>query len=246
MNIYYKTYQHVGRRQYMEDQLFVINSDTYMSFVVLDGHASADTAMYLETYLKEYIPNYISLLKPQTYQKWFRNMFKDCETALANNGILGGSTMSIVILYLGYFYSAHVGDSQIAELKNNELTMSTAHNTSNNEDTYRVILSDRRCYVDPAMYINGAINLTRTMGDFHVKRMCSGITSEPEMNCYLIKKSMKVIIASDGLWNSKSSWNYEYLESLFGLEDDKLEITFRKLSHMSVDNLSVIMITIEL
>ncbi len=246
MNIYYKTYQHVGRRQYMEDQLFVINSDTYMSFVVLDGHASADTAIYLETYLKEYIPNYISSLKPQTYQKWFRNMFKDCETALANGGILGGSTMSIVILYLGYFYSAYVGDSQIAELKNNELTMSSAHNTSNNEDTYRVILSDRRCYVDPAMYINGSINLTRTMGDFHVKRICSGITSDPEMNCYLIKQSMRIVIASDGLWNSKASWNYDYIDLLFRLEDDKLESTFRKLSDVSVDNLSVIMITIEL
>jgi serine/threonine protein phosphatase PrpC len=239
-----RVFEHIGSRSSMEDCCFHINSPIYQTYVMLDGHGSRQTVDTSTVFIGPYIDQNIYQLTTENYHEWFDDLYQSLEYHLRDMNCKGGTTLTIIIFYKQHLYLGQVGDSQVAIINNDVFYMSPKHNTQDVSECRRII-SESNCMIDSEGYIAGMINLTRTLGDFNIKKMCPAITMKPECGCFILDNDVRIFMATDGLWNGREEWPVYLLNSLWDYDITTLNKIFTDISYITKDNTSVMMLDVK-
>ena len=186
----------IGKRKTMEDytvaygEIFGSKTQYYGLF---DGHGG----------------NKISNLASQTFheiikEKYLINKnlfeilplcFKEWNEKYTNDSNMCGSTASIVLIIENEIFFANIGDSRILFIYNNEIIKFSKDHNCFNEEEKELIISKGGQIINNK--VEGILSLTRCFGDNILSHL---ILTEPFIDKLERKDNMKLIIASDGIW----------------------------------------------
>lgn len=186
-----------GHRQYMEDTYFV--SQNRDIFAVFDGHGGVDVAKMcsheLESIMKKELRSHPDV------SFCMHEVFKTLDARVIENNIGSnvGSTAVVAMIHNGRLWISNCGDALGAVgFKNGLATvLSSEHKVENEKDRVRA-LGGVVTYGDGCARINGMVNISRSIGDYHLKRF---VIPDPFTTSVPVSSIDYIIIASDGLWD---------------------------------------------
>ncbi len=150
-------------------------------------------------------------------EEFLHGSFEQIDREIKANGIIGGCTVSIVILFQdnltgeAKIVTAHCGDSKIVLIRNNDTFVETEdHGIHNPEEVARVTAFHNISLEDPYVVAHSAtggaarLAMTRSMGDYNdgrgVKAYAPGaVIATPTVNIYDLNDIKTVLLFSDGL-----------------------------------------------
>lgn len=232
-----------GARKTMEDSISLnafINGDVDM-YVVCDGHSGHQTSAFSCLFLVDYfsVPNNLQSLSRMTLYKAIERL----NFSLHDRQFPDGSTMATVLFNGQKLVTAHIGDSRvIVATKDGTVSFETIDHKSTDRMVFeRVHLAGGRI---SANRIGGVLAPGRSLGDYYV----NGNTDEPEVKSYIINpnKDKWLIIACDGLFDVLSNQKIaEFSKKARSASELAFDLRNLAYSHMSLDNISVIVIDIQ-
>jgi len=186
-----------GRRQYMEDTYFA--SQDRDIFAVFDGHGGDDVAKMCARELENIMKK--ELRRHPDVSFCMHEVFKSLDARVIENkiGANVGSTAVVAMIRDDRLWISNCGDALGAVgFKNGSATiLSSEHKVENEKDRVRA-LGGMVTYGDGCARINGMVNISRSIGDYHLKKF---VIPDPFTTSVLVSSIDYIIIASDGLWD---------------------------------------------
>ena len=230
----------IGKRPTMEDCLSVSTSSHHPAiFGIFDGHGGSQCS--------EFCAQHFPSIFNHKYQS--NNEFKSIIQATLNDLNAEcissfpdqGTTMSVVCLLSNDdICIANLGDSKVMIYQNNQkpICATVQHRVSNKQEEQRLLQKNAWCIY--AGRICGRLSLSRCIGN---KSLNDCIIREPNIYKTKKKEGMKIVIASDGIWDfikddevTKIIWSSNTPQEAA----QKIQETAAK--HQSRDNMSVLVL----
>lgn len=202
----------MGKRESMEDEHIRIDDiagylnnprfESMAFYGVFDGHGGSDAARFI----KENLLNFtVSNLDPFDggFGQAFTDAFRKADDAIAKANISSGTTALVALVSGKSLVVANAGDCRavLGKRRRKFVEMSTDHKATSSAEKSRIV--SRGGSVDKLGYLNGELEISRALGDWHLKTcVLSPLIADPEVQeAELSKEDEFLIIASDGLWD---------------------------------------------
>mmetsp|Transcript_849 Transcript_849/g.2259 ORF Transcript_849/g.2259 Transcript_849/m.2259 type:complete len:328 (+) Transcript_849:30-1013(+) len=206
-----------GRRPAQEDTLDIIHQNGVHIFAVFDGHNGWMCSKRLKaSFCKDLMAKVAPLNlgnKAQVEQvirqeiRTFEARFKEEMVKVGNRP--DGSTLNVCILKGMSLTCVNIGDSRavLVQQCQQAVKMSDDHKPTNPSEAQRVERAGG--YIErnanKAWRVNGIISVSRSVGDFNIKKAKPGLICEPDFkHMTLTQKDEYLVIATDGLWDGLS------------------------------------------
>lgn len=256
----------IGSRRTMED--VYICCDNFMQdfgfesieqgpsafYGVFDGHGGKHAADFVCSNLPRFIVEDKGF--PREIEKAVSSAFLQTDAAFADaclsNCSLASGTTALAALVVGRsLLVANAGDCRAVLCRRGKaIEMSRDHKPSCNSERTRI--EESGGYVDDG-YLNGQLNVTRAIGDWHMEGMkaCDGrgpLSAEPEvMTMDLTEEDEFLIIGCDGIWDVFRSQNaVDFARRKLQEHNDPAtcckELVDEAIKRKSGDNLSVVVV----
>lgn len=229
----------LGNREMNQDRSAISESDNSLLLVLADGmggvpggEVAAQITIHTIVSLFEKVPKPIA--SPLTFLRHtltaaHQNILRSIEKPEENR--IPGTTCVACIIQNGIAWWAHVGDSRLYILRNNEVIFRTQDHSFVEELRQRGEISARDMLTHPARNY-----LTRSLG---------GSLSPPDITCagdFTLQRNDTFILCSDGLWSPLEDYDME--SQLLGedLEEcvDNLAAEAETRSYPNSDNISIL------
>mmetsp|Transcript_2426 Transcript_2426/g.4060 ORF Transcript_2426/g.4060 Transcript_2426/m.4060 type:complete len:353 (+) Transcript_2426:119-1177(+) len=259
-----------GSKRYMEDMHAVLDdiseemsehgleSDERASvFAVYDGHGGEYAAEFVRDNMLANILRQESFHadRENALRQGFLQTDKDLKIDTADNGEDASGTTSLVTLLLGRkLYCANAGDCRAVLCKRGmAVDLSVDHKPSSESESRRIEASGG--FVDSEGYVNGALSVSRVLGDFHLDmkndhpdEQPGALTAEPDVTVRVLSRDDEfMILASDGLWDVFNSQNaVELARESLRMHNDPAkcsrDLVEEALRRNSVDNVTALVV----
>ncbi|WP_411680952.1 PP2C family protein-serine/threonine phosphatase [Clostridium thailandense] len=232
--------QIIGKREEQEDSFSTIVSEKGMMAVLADGiggysKGKIASSIVVNTFVHEFLksPDLAHM------ENFFKSTAKKANKEILEKikGVKSGSTVAVVIIYENYLYWASVGDSAIALFRKGEFI------NLNKKHIFEFLLQEQ--------YLSGKISKEAILKNPMKKRLTDYIGhdefKEIEINKYPIelKQGDKIILCSDGVYNSISEFEMEkVLEKnveAFKASEEIIDIINKK-NYPKQDNATIIIL----
>jgi serine/threonine protein phosphatase PrpC len=236
-----------GRRDYMEDEVFIFDNKFIYFSSVFDGHGGNKCSLYLK---KNLFPLFqINILKNKNIKKTLFNTYLQLNKNFLDTNDISGSTCNTLLINkkVNKFYLANVGDSRaIICYKNNKIKqISKDHKPNSPKERKRIEKSGGHIKDNR---VNGILAMSRAFGD---KNISNYVKPVPDIYEGLIDNTKYILQASDGLFDVMS--NQEICSYINQLIRNKIPINkipyilinYAINTRNSMDNVSVIITFIE-
>lgn len=197
------TKTHQGRRPYQEDRFCDVQvSKTLRVTGVFDGHGGSQVADICRDNFPAVIRHCLEYQHDMGVAIKQAFQIVDVLAQTANVPFVG-STAVIAITTPTAVWIANAGDSMAAVVyKDNFAEMlSVEHKVENPVEKERIVqLGGAITYDDGCARVNGTLNVSRSLGDFHMKRY---VIAEPYVRSISrnLQKVKYLVLASDGVWD---------------------------------------------
>lgn len=191
-----------GPREYMEDTYSVqqVGWKKNIEFLgVFDGHGGDEVSKRCESSFASLLTH--SLLRfPGDMPVVIRNAFSMMDKLVSINvSETTGSTAAIALVDNDKTWFANAGDSMSMIITNNgkAIMCSDEHKADHEKDRIQS-LGGIVTYWDGVGRVNGTLNVSRSIGDYYMKKF---VISDPyikQVNTDIIKY---IVVASDGIWD---------------------------------------------
>ncbi|KAG0458177.1 hypothetical protein HPP92_023334 [Vanilla planifolia] len=256
----------IGSRQNMEDTYVCCNDlageygfknsgdGPYAYYAVFDGHDGKHAAEFVRSNLLRLIMEDEDF--PKNIDKVVNSAFLQADTALAEacsiDTALASGTTALAALILGrILVVANVGDCRAVLCRRGQaIAMSRDHKPSCIREKKRIEATGG--FVSDG-YLNGRLNVTRALGDWHMEGMkdpdgLGPLSAEPEvMKMKLTEEDEFLIMGCDGIWDVFRSQNaVDFARRKLQEHNDPeacgQDLVCEALKRKSCDNLAVIVI----
>lgn len=185
---------------------------------VFDGHGGS----HISTTLASELPNYliakfrsISLDQPSQIAKAITSAFLDLDRDMYNAHFSSGSTASLALVIYPRIYLINLGDSKAMIFTPREgiLKETEDHKPGYPSEKIRIERLGGIITHDDTYRVNGELAVSRSFGDFSLKRTKNSsqydpqgwVSVIPDIYCYTIQfPHTYILLASDGLWDNFS------------------------------------------
>uniref|UniRef100_A0A0D6R8I6 protein-serine/threonine phosphatase n=1 Tax=Araucaria cunninghamii TaxID=56994 RepID=A0A0D6R8I6_ARACU len=224
---------------------------------VFDGHGGKGAAHFVSENLPRFIVESSDF--PLELEKAVQTSFIETDNAFAEACLLdtdlsSGTTALTVMVSGRDVLVANAGDCRaVLSRHGRAIEMSKDHRPCCVKERKRIEGSGG--YVDDDGYLNGQLNVTRALGDWHIEGLKvlglggGPLSAEPEMKwTTLTKEDEFLIIGCDGLWEVFTSQNAVDFARRKLQKDNDLDICCKELVYEAIkretaDNLTVIMVS---
>lgn len=196
--------QIIGKRKEQEDSFSTITTEKGIMAVLADGIGGYSKGkMASSIAVNTFINEFLKLPKLDSIENFFNRAAKAANKEIMEKikGIKSGTTVAAVIICENHLYSASVGDSAIVLFRKGELI------NLNKKHIFESLLQEQ--------YLSGKISKEALLNNPMKKRLTDYIGHDEfkgiEINKYPIelKQGDKVILCSDGVYNSVSEVEME-------------------------------------
>lgn len=200
-----------GDRPEYEDRFLICPSHDDFVACIFDGHGGAGVAEYC-------YQNWIYMLKKQPVYETnprlaMEQTFYDMERELFKHQIAGGTTVTCIIVRNNQIHVGHVGDSRAVLIRMEGFVHLTCdHRPYLKAEMDRITKHGLKIKSGRVISKDGSIslNMSRCLGDFQFKDHTSTIESQavsciPDILTYNLQTPVRVLLATDGLWDFMSS-----------------------------------------
>jgi protein phosphatase 2C family protein 2/3 len=215
---------------------------------VFDGHGGSEAV----TYVKENLLDFI--LQDDDFpdgglEKAIRNAFMKADGALAEADMSSGTTALVAMVSGKSLVVANAGDCRavLGKRGGRVLQMSTDHKPTTSAERSRI--ESRGGFVDEVGYLNGELEVSRALGDWHLKACMSiPLCAEPDVQeVELSEEDEFLIVACDGLWDvvsSESAVGIARRELMSSNDPDRCcrVLVTEALRRHSADNITVVVV----
>jgi len=237
-------HQEQGRRDYMEDEIFIFKGNSFVFTCIFDGHGGGECSNFLKKYCFKIFKNNLKIFN--TIKKSLLNTTKQLHLGILKNKIQSGSTFNVIVVnrMTNHFFIANVGDSRaIVCFKNNKIKQITRDHKPENKKESRMI--KRKGGFIANGRANGILAMSRSIGDI---RLSKYISQTPDIFEGNIMNINFIIQASDGLYDVMS--NLDICKYILNLKSKKISnngIAKKLVNHSiinkkSYDNVSAIIL----
>ncbi|KAG9456180.1 hypothetical protein H6P81_000688 [Aristolochia fimbriata] len=255
----------IGGRQNMEDThvciadlakkfgLHFLEADTISFYGVFDGHGGKGAADFVRENLPKLIVEDADF--PSELEKVVTRSFinTDAKTCSLQSTLSSGTTALTAMIFGRSLLVANAGDCRaILSRRGVAVEMSKDHRPSYAKEERRV--KSLGGYFDLDGYLNGELNVTRALGDWHIQGMKSQaesggpLSAEPELKMItLTKEDEFLIIGSDGVWDVFTNQNaVDFARRRLQEHNDVkrccMEVGEEAIKRGSFDNLTVVIV----
>ncbi|XP_068653374.1 probable protein phosphatase 2C 27 [Aristolochia californica] len=255
----------IGSRQYMEDThvciadlakkfgLHFLEADAVSFYGVFDGHGGKGAADFVRDNLPKVIVEDADF--PLELEKVVTRSFisTDAKTCSLQSTLSSGTTALTAMIFGRSLLVANAGDCRaILSRRGVAIEMSKDHRPSYAKEERRI--KSLGGYIDIDGYLNGELNVSRALGDWHIQGMKSEteiggpLSAEPELKMMaLTKEDEFLIIGSDGVWDVFTNQNaVDFARRRLQEHNDVKrcckEVGEEAIKRGSVDNLTVVMV----
>ncbi|KAM9836478.1 protein phosphatase Mn(2+)-dependent 1K [Aulostomus maculatus] len=244
----------LGLRKQNEDRLCVARiHDNLLYFAVFDGHGGPYAANYCYTFMEKFIRD--ALDKEEDLEKVVKKAFLDTDKSLHKHlscfdnasFLSAGTTATVALLRDGVeLVVGSVGDSRAMLCRKGRASMITKDHTPDRKDERQRIQRFGGFVTWNSVgvaNVNGRLAMTRSIGDFHLKR--SGVIAEPETQRLTVQHANDSFLAltTDGVTFLLSD---QEICDIIGQCSDPTEaadiITQQALQYGSEDNATVVVV----
>lgn len=201
-------------------------------FALFDGHGGINCAQYFSKKLLQSIVNSISIDRDDVH-KCIKKAINSTENSFLNDVALdktgtiledrSGACCVIGIVFNNYLYIYNIGNCRglILEKGKEAIQITEVHDLKNVSETERILKNGGKItsiHSKGDRIVPGYINVTRSLGDFHIKQRRFGGTENIVINdayCNTINLSnqdLTVFLATDGVFDYLSN---KEIESIF-------------------------------
>eukprot|EP00268_Persea_americana_P016346 TRINITY_DN17749_c0_g1_i1.p1 TRINITY_DN17749_c0_g1~~TRINITY_DN17749_c0_g1_i1.p1 ORF type:complete len:372 (+),score=61.08 TRINITY_DN17749_c0_g1_i1:143-1258(+) len=257
-------WSHIGERQYMEDTHVCIadlakkfghtflDGEVISFYGVFDGHGGKGAAQFVRDSLPRVIVEDADF--PLELEKVVRRSFiqTDAKTCSLQSTLSSGTTALTAMIFGRSLLVANAGDCRaVLSRLGVAIEMSKDHRPCCIKERSRI--ESLGGYIDDG-YLNGQLNVTRALGDWHLEGMksiseCGGpLSAEPELKLTTLTKEHEfLIIGSDGIWDVFTSQNaVDFVRRRLQEHNDvKMcckELVDEAIKRRAYDNLTIVMI----
>ena len=161
-----------------------------------------------DKYLEESIPKDISK-EDKEQLIIFKSIFDPRNLEDCNIAMFSGTTACVALVIRDQIYIANAGDSKCIVISSDkhEFKETILHSPKNEEEKKRIEQAEGT--VDATGRINGVLGVSRSIGDLEYKQNDwlkpedQMISAMPDIYTYKVKETDYIVIACDGVWNSK-------------------------------------------
>jgi len=188
-----------GYRNYMEDNILIINKKKYYFSIVLDGHGGNECSLFIKTNFTNYFLKNLNKIK-DNYKLIIKNTLKQLDSDFLKLNFKSGSTMNLLFIdkVKKKYYIFNVGDSRcICFTKTKEIKQISIDHRPN-------VLSEK-IYIEQIRYgfvknnrVNGILGVSRAFGDKKLKKY---ITSTPDIFEGKFDNILYFIQGTDGVFD---------------------------------------------
>ena len=232
-----------GRRPYMEDRDCDQAVGKHTRLIgVFDGHGGASVAQICQ----ENFPMVVrqGLIASQDIGQVLKQTFSVMDDLVGQCEIpYIGSTAVVALVTPNSVWFANAGDSMamVAYESGTVELLSFEHKVANAKEKERIMESGGRItYDDGCARVEQSLNVSRSIGDFHMKKY---VISEPYIRSISRATTFKnikyVILASDGVWDV---FNINTIHEVFKANsnvDDALDIIMNISTTHGTDNVTI-------
>lgn len=261
----------IGDRDCMEDTHICIDSfvDKFgfppieegpgAFYGVFDGHGGKHAAQFACDRLPSLIVKDADF--PLQIEKAARRAFLQTDNAFAeacshDAGLSSGTTALVAVIIGRYLLVANAGDCRaVLSRRGKAIEMSRDHRPDCTKERIRIEASGG--YIDDG-YLNGQLNVTRALGDWHMEGLkahgvsgCGPLSAEPELKrITLTEEDEFLIIGCDGLWEVFLSQNaVDFARRKLQEHNDPLvcckELIDEALKRKTADNLTAVVVCLQ-
>jgi len=238
------SHQEQGRRDYMEDEIFIFKGNSFIFTCVFDGHGGGDCSKFLKRYCFSVFKKNLKLFN--TVKKSLLYTVKDLHKGVLKNQIQSGSTLNIIVVnrLTNHFFVANVGDSRaIVCFKNNKIKQITRDHKPENKRE-KTMIRKKGGFVENGR-ANGVLAMSRSIGDARLSRH---ISQTPDIFEGNLANVNFILHATDGLYDVMSNVDIcQYIMNLKSKNISKSGIVSNLVRHsiynkQSRDNVSAIIL----
>lgn len=224
-------------RETNEDAETIICKDAWSNlsfFGVYDGHGGNISSLFASQYLHEFF--FEALEYTDEYQTALEMAHQETNEKLSTLGTTSGSTTSVAIVdqQQRKIHAGNLGDSRVLLVrKNGKVYQMTRDHSSifSGGETFSDIkemlediaaikslgaILDEGYIMEPTL--NNGVNMTRTLGDFYIPGMKEN--SIPHVTSHSYSKGDILILACDGVWDSKWKIDNDWVRSKTMVEEE--------------------------
>lgn len=216
----------------LEDRYVIEKYKDGLFVAVLDGHGGNRCVIFSKKHLFKIFSSIKETNMDKKINKTFILLDDMYKKYLNKHNIddSSGTTLSLMVILKNKYYAANVGDSRIiAKEKDNIFPLTKDHNP-NLEITRIQATGDKIRF--SGTYRLGSLAISRTIGDFDVKKKYKSLICIPEIISRKTKKNSIFVLASDGLYDVMT--NNSIFSFIGQCKDMKLDSIAKKLVYYSI------------
>jgi serine/threonine protein phosphatase PrpC len=197
----FKFIQDKGPREYMEDTHTYAKTDKYEMLAIFDGHGGGNVARFCSENIQGVIDNAIASETCAEMDVLMYKSFKNLhDEATKRFPPTIGSTATVCLIFNDKVVCGNCGDSSaIIGYTDKCKSLTNDHKVSDETDRLRALGANITQQPFDTPRINGSLNLSRSIGDSHLKPF---VVPNPFVSIVKKHRDMKyVLLASDGLWD---------------------------------------------
>ncbi|XP_068648635.1 probable protein phosphatase 2C 27 isoform X2 [Aristolochia californica] len=233
--------------------LHFLEADAVSFYGVFDGHGGKGAADFVRDNLPKVIVEDEDF--PLELEKAVARSFisTDAKTCSLQSILSSGTTALTAMIFGRSLLVANAGDCRaILSRRGMAVEMSKDHRPSYAKEERRI--KSLGGYIDIDGYLNGELNVTRALGDWHIQGMKSEtesggpLSAEPELKVItLTKEDEFLIIGTDGVWDVFTNQNaVDFARRRLQEHNDVKrcckEVGEEAIKRGSVDNLTVVIV----
>jgi serine/threonine protein phosphatase PrpC len=205
-------------------------------FGVYDGHGGNISSLFASQYLHKFL--FEALEHTDNFQEALEEAHQKTNDSLYTLGTTSGSTTSVAIVdqQQRKIYAGNVGDSRVLLVRKNgkiyQMTRDHSSIFAGGESSLEIremlkdiatikslgAILDEGYIMEPTL--NNGINMTRSLGDFYIPGMKEN--SVPHMTSHSYSRGDILILACDGVWDSRWKIDNDWVRSKTMIEEENI------------------------
>ncbi len=231
----------------MEDRASVVRIRENIVITVADGHGGDAVAEYLVNRIPDVLKacdeNFPEILDKtgNSFAMFFHDKFAEIDKEISwKFPKTVGATLCVVCIGPDFIVSANCGDTMTTVGSGRWSQSLSAEHKAGNEMDAIVARGGHIVNIDMPR-VNGMLNLSRSMGDFHLKPF---VSCNPFVRRCESTKLDYAFVATDGVWDvmNKDDVHDYLMDPLYLSEGERMQAIVKKCRHLgSTDNIAIVL-----
>lgn len=222
----------IGKRNTMEDRIFIHHEGEVKLLAVFDGHGSDLCAEFMRINLtRKLLVNEIildedeNIVRKELYRIFTETNEEFKEFALKRES---GCTCCLAIIHGSRCTICNLGDSRLMVVRDSKIIFQTIDHTPANKSEMDRLISEKIFVVRNRIY--GVISVSRSFGDFFY----NGVLCEPEVSFVNLKQDDIIFLSSDGVCSNR--FNFDTTLEMINLRNhNNMALLSAEIAHDSTE-----------